>query len=131
MNNPAALSTSTILAVLGAVHLYWLGGGRRGGRAAIPSRDGKPLFTPSATATSVVALLLFAAAGVVLTEHSWGCATLTVVFAARAIGDFRWLGFFKRVRGTAFAKWDTWLYSPLCLLISLGCASAARNWILL
>ena len=30
-----------------------------------------------------------------------------VVFLARAVGDFRYVGFFKRVRGTRFARLDT------------------------
>jgi hypothetical protein len=42
------------------------------------------------------------------------------VFVLRAIGEFRLVGFFKSVRGTPFAHWDTWLYSPLSLLIGLG-----------
>jgi hypothetical protein len=36
------------------------------------------------------------------------------VFGLRAIGDFRYLGFFKRVTGTRFARADTLIYSPLC-----------------
>jgi hypothetical protein len=26
---------------------------------------------------------------------------------------------FKNITGTPFARWDTWLYWPLCLLIAL------------
>jgi Protein of unknown function (DUF3995) len=45
---------------------------------------------------------------------------LGAVFVLRALGDFRLMGFFKSVRGTRFAVRDTWLYSPLCLLLGLG-----------
>jgi hypothetical protein len=31
------------------------------------------------------------------------------------------------VRGTHFASLDTWVYSPLCVLLSLGCWYAARG----
>ena len=36
--------------------------------------------------------------------------------------EFRSFGFFKRVRGTEFAWWDTRVYSPLCIAISAGYA---------
>jgi hypothetical protein len=39
---------------------------------------------------------------------------------ARAIGEFKYLGFFKRVTGSKFARLDTLLYSPLCLLLAVG-----------
>jgi len=52
----------------------------------------------------------------------WGVA---LAFAARAIGECRYLGFLKRVRGTVFAQRDTRFYSPLCVLIAaLACALA-------
>jgi hypothetical protein len=41
--------------------------------------------------------------------------------------EFRLVGFFKRVRGTAFARWDTAFFSPLCLALSLGCVLVARS----
>jgi hypothetical protein len=43
-----------------------------------------------------------------------------LVFLVRAVGEFKLVGFFKRVRGTSFARWDTWLFSPLCLGISFA-----------
>jgi uncharacterized protein DUF3995 len=43
----------------------------------------------------------------------------------RVVGDFRWFGAFKRMKGTAFAWWDTWLFVPLCLLLALGCLIVA------
>jgi hypothetical protein len=33
----------------------------------------------------------------------------------------------KRVTGTPFAAWDTWLYVPLCLLLALGCLIVALS----
>jgi hypothetical protein len=41
-----------------------------------------------------------------------------LVFAVRAVGDFRYCGFFKRVKGTAFARKDTLIFSPLCTLLA-------------
>jgi hypothetical protein len=71
-------------------------------------------------------LALFGAAGVVAIRSGIlpvpelalpaliGCWALVAVFGLRAIGDFRYLGFFKRVTGTRFARADTLVYSPLC-----------------
>ncbi len=42
---------------------------------------------------------------------------LTQMFGKTKRGDFKWVGFFKRKKGTVFAKWDTVLYSPLCFLL--------------
>jgi hypothetical protein len=39
---------------------------------------------------------------------------------ARAVGEGRYVGFLKRVRNTAFARNDTWLYSPLCVALAVG-----------
>ncbi len=43
---------------------------------------------------------------------------ITMVFAARAIGDFDHVGFFKSERDSPFARRDTNLYSPMDLAIS-------------
>ena len=43
-----------------------------------------------------------------------------VVLLARAVGDFRYVGFFKRVRGSRFATLDSRYFSPLCLILGLG-----------
>jgi len=50
---------------------------------------------------------------------------LALIFAFRALGDFRYVGFFKRVRGNLFAQRDTWFYSPLCLLLAILIARVA------
>lgn len=47
---------------------------------------------------------------------------LAVVLFLRAIGDFRLVGFFKQIRDTRFARLDTILYSPLCLVMAIGTA---------
>jgi hypothetical protein len=48
-----------------------------------------------------------------------GAWVLVVLFALRAVGDFRYVGFFKRVRGTPFGRRDTIAYSPLCAILAL------------
>ena len=53
---------------------------------------------------------------------AWACYALALGLLARAIGEFKYVGFFKKVRGSKFARMDTLLYSPVCLLLSAGVA---------
>jgi hypothetical protein len=50
---------------------------------------------------------------------------LALGLLARAVGEFRYVGFFKRVRGSRFARLDTLIYSPVCLLLAVGVALVA------
>ncbi|MHB0940405.1 DUF3995 domain-containing protein [Paenibacillus sp. ALE1] len=87
------------------------------------------LFKPSKIGTSIVAFLLALAAWFVLQLggvapiqffhffYFYGAGLLSCLFILRSIGDFKWVGFFKRKKGTVFAKCDTVLYSPLCFLL--------------
>jgi hypothetical protein len=132
-----AFALASVLAVLSGLHIYWALGGRWGWATAIPLIDGRPAFTPSRFATVVVAIGLAVAGLVPLVRigavpvpapewlSQWSAGVLSLVFFVRAVGDFRLIGFFKRVRGTRFAVWDTRLYSPLCLLLAAGFARVA------
>jgi len=127
----------TILLLIGVLHLYWAIGQHAGESAVVPSVDGKPLFQPSRWATVAVAFALFSAAAVVAIRSgivsvpalaflaAVGCWGLVAVFGLRAIGDFRYLGFFKRVTGTRFARADTLVYSPLCAVLAVMAATVA------
>jgi hypothetical protein len=128
-----AAGVASVLLVLSGLHLYWAAGGRTPSVAAIPEVGGRPAFVPGRVATLLVAAALACAAAVVLVRAGvwsappflamlarWGAWVLVAVFLARALGDFRLVGFTKRVRGTAFARWDTALYSPLCAAIGLA-----------
>ena len=121
-----------VFAFLAALHVYWACGGSLGTGVAVAEIAGRPRFVPSRSATLAVAAALSAAAVVVLARadlilgsvppwaSQWAAVVLGAVFVLRSIGDFRVMGFFKSVRGTRFAVWDTWLYSPLCLMLGLG-----------
>jgi hypothetical protein len=41
------------------------------------------------------------------------------IFVVRAIGDFNYVGFFKKMRNTPFGQNDTRYYSPICLVIGI------------
>ena len=128
-----ASTISGVLLLLSLLHVYWALGGRRGRAVGVPEVGDRPLFAPTPLATLGVALGLAAAALVVATRArlwtaspvpaplaSWGTLVLAAVFIGRAIGDFRFVGFTKRVRRSRFARWDTRLYSPLCAALGFG-----------
>lgn len=131
------LAAVGILLALAGLHVYWAAGGVWGAAAAVPGREGRPLFRPGKPGTVLVALLLALGAAILTVrlgffgplEPRWlfrtGAWGLAAVFLARAIGDFRWIGFFKRHGGTRFAALDSALYSPLCLGLAAGCAVVA------
>jgi hypothetical protein len=119
----AAAFACAILAALGAIHLYWAAGGSVGKDGAIPSVDGKPVFSPGSAGTALVGIALFVAAGLITTSVSpipfkVAAGLLAFIFCARAVGDFNYVGFFKRVKGSRFARQDTYLYSPLCVILA-------------
>ena len=122
---------AVIFAILSFFHLYWAAGGRFGSGTAIPTIGNESLFKPSPFGTILVAAALFAAMLVVLGRlrilgafvPSWifylGTWVISLLFLLRAIGDFRYVGFFKSVTDTNFARSDTILFSPLCLFIGI------------
>ena len=128
-----------IFVALSALHVFWAAGGRAGGAVAIPRQGGEALFTPSPLATLAVAVALAAAAATVAAAAGWFgargptragrvlTAVLAVIFLARAVGDFRYVGFFKSLGDDPFRSWDTWLFSPLCLAIALAALTVARS----
>ncbi|WP_422091165.1 DUF3995 domain-containing protein [Tenacibaculum ovolyticum] len=48
-----------------------------------------------------------------------GLYVVLAVFFIRSIGDFNYVGFFKKTKNTMFAKNDTNYFSPLCLFLSI------------
>jgi len=86
---------------------------------------------PGKLLTWLVAGLLFAAAGCVLTVGSASVGgrlaalldlspvVLVVVFTARGIGGFFEVAFRPAIRGTPYMTWSRLLYSPLSLLLAL------------
>lgn len=127
-----SLVAACILFLISLLHVYWACRGTWGTSAVIPERNAKRTFSPHPGLTLVIAgLLAFAAIillmrasyisfsfnAVLLQAGAWICA---VVFALRVIGEFNYVGLFKRIRNTKFAKMDTWLYVPLCTFLSFA-----------
>jgi len=131
----ATLVARLVAATLGClalIHVYWASGGQVGKSAAVPEVNGQRAFVPSPGGTLMVAVVLFLAASVVAIAGGLvgiagskgpfrvlACG-LGATFIARAVGDFRLIGLFKRVRGTRFALLDSTVYAPLCLAIGLA-----------
>jgi hypothetical protein len=127
-----AFTIACVLAILSMLHVYWGVEGIEAPSAVIPEVDGKPAFIPAARDCYAVAAALALACILVTTRggllrspfpEAWtqiGTVSVGAVLAVRAIGDFHLMGFFKRVRGTAFADWDTHLFSPLSLVLGLA-----------
>ena len=139
MSKPLPLTVCLAFVLLALWHFYMALVPGSGTAGAVPSVDGRPLFTPSRKATVGVgvALLLFSAlvaataglisVGLSRKALSWLSFTLAIGLLARAVGEFKYVGFFKRVRGSRFARLDTLLYSPLCLLLAIGVALVALH----
>lgn len=122
-----------ILLFISTLHIYWAFGGKWSSKNVFPVLEGSkqlPNIIP-VIPTLIVAVLLLVAAGlflwhsgvIALALPEWiriaGVWTVTVVFAARAIGEFRYVGFFKKVYNSGFSRLDTRIFSPLCLFIAI------------
>ncbi|MBX9404705.1 DUF3995 domain-containing protein [Pseudomonas baetica] len=131
-------------AVIALVHVYWALGGQWAAVAAVPQipvegfvATVRPAFKPSGWITLVVAAGLLLIAALVCLRVGWGfpavnhkalqwvISAIALLMFARAIGDSNLVGFFKEVKGSRFARLDTWMYSPLCLVLGAGLLAVA------
>jgi len=120
-----------VFTILSGLHFYWIFGGKWGIKQAIPTKTNKPpkLYVPKFE-TLIVALGLLFIALLYLQNISiislpiskklvaYAYWIIPSLFLIRAIGDFKYVGFFKKIVDTTFAKADTKIFSPLCLGMS-------------
>jgi len=126
--------TITVIAliIMGLFHFYWALGGKIGLDKALPTKDGKLLLNPGKILTALVgiALLGFAYIAYILQFNDLGTLQyakyyiytawiLSAIFIIRAIGEFNAVGFFKKIKETQFAIYDTKYFSPLCLVLGV------------
>ena len=121
-----------IFILISLIHVYWGFGGRWGTGAVFPQLDNVvSSFKPPPIATLIVAVGLLgfalvhaAALGAFpfVSSYYLGICLIIIacIFALRAIGDFKYVGLFKKRREGLFAQNDTRYYVPLCVLISLN-----------
>jgi Protein of unknown function (DUF3995) len=130
---------STIFFLLALLHAYWARGGRWAFLEALPQKEnGELALKPGplecwmvAGALTVFGLVSLGAARILPSPlpMSWlkvGLWAFSTFFLFRAIGDFRYVGLFKKIKHTRFGLRDTRYYSPLCLLISALCLAVAE-----
>lgn len=133
METALAAINAFIFFLLAALHLYWVLGRGGGMDTTIPTDgNGRKLFRPGKGITLVVAFGLFvfglcnmAFAGWLRIGFSqvyicYGILLIAIIFLLRAIGDFRYIGLTKRHKQSPFARWDTRLYTPLCLGLAIS-----------
>jgi len=119
-----------MLTTIGLVHYYWGFGGQLGFMASLPEEHGEKIFIPDkkqiltvATLLSLLSLVHLCYIGILIVPYcvligKYGVLALAGIFGLRAIGDFKYVGFSKRVKDGLFSKNDTRIFSPICLLIS-------------
>lgn len=143
-----AVSVASAFAAISLLHLVWAVFGPPAGTWAVPrvpALRGQPqvthvaAFRPSRQATlgvaaalaGLVALIAWRAAWLSLplpgSMLTWVLDAAALLMLARAVGDFRLVGFFKPASPSAFARLDTWLYSPLCVALGFGLSSVAHG----
>lgn len=121
-----------IFSTLGFIHFYWSFGGKWGLENALPTKGiGEKAIEPPKVVTIIVGIVLilfgivylikagiihFQVPNWVITYGSW---IIPSIFILRAIGDFNYVGLFKKVKNTKFAKADTKWFIPLCLAIGV------------
>lgn len=112
--------------ILSIIHFYWAFGGKMGIDKALPTDEkGKKVLNPKMLETLIVGLGLFLFAAYYflkldflldnlhpLIDHYAGWL-ISSIFILRAIGDFNYIGFFRKVKRTEFAILDKKYYSPL------------------
>lgn len=121
-----------IFTAISALHFYWGFGGKWGSHAVVPTKDdGMPLFVPRTISTFIVAIGLLGFGIFYLIKYGLITASLPEwlnnagfwiiisIFILRAIGDFNYVGFFKKHKSSEFAIKDTKYYAPLCLIIGV------------
>jgi len=128
------IASITILAliIMGLFHFYWAFGGKVGLDKALPTKDGIKLLNPSKALTFFigVVLIVFAYIAYGLQFYDFTVNTnksfylysgifLSIIFTIRAIGEFNAVGFFKKIKDTEFAIYDTKYFSPLCIILGV------------
>ena len=132
--SPPLIVALVLIAFAAGFHLHWALGGRLGFSVSLPQRpDGMPvmshrlsLWRPAAAAVAA-GMILLGALALAAEGHlalplplflvRAALALVGVAFVLRALVPTPWTGFFKRIRTTRWARYDTWLYSPLFLLL--------------
>ena len=122
-----------ILFFISLIHVYWAFGGTLWVNAVIPTKTAnEKAMNPPKILTFLVAMIisgfavvyaekiqLFTLSSIPTWLQDYGLYVVASIFLIRAIGDFNYVGFFKKVKATEFAINDTKYFSPLCLFLGV------------
>jgi uncharacterized protein DUF3995 len=140
--SPPLIVALAIIAFAAAFHLNWALGGRLGLSVSLPQRpDGSPVMAQRLgwwrPAAGAIALGLALLGGLALGAEGHLALPLPAAmiraalvltgaaFVLRALVPTPWTGFFKRIRDTRWARYDSFLYSPLFLLLGAALLAVA------
>ncbi|MBK9737641.1 MAG: DUF3995 domain-containing protein [Saprospiraceae bacterium] len=133
MNIVISIILCFVFIFLASFHFYWAFGGKKGTENVIPvDTNNVKIINPSIISTLFVGiiLLLFAFINIIKTKiinielpeviENYCLWFIAILFLLRAIGEFNYIGFFKKIKTTKFGIMDTKVYSPLCLFIGIS-----------
>ena len=122
----------TLFILLSLIHFYWLFNGKWGLEKVIPTKKNQAsILAIPRFATLIVALILllfgfiyFVKSGLINVKLSnfvtkYGYWIIPSIFILRVIGDFNYVGLFKKIKNTDFSKADSKYFIPLCLIIGV------------
>ena len=126
------LLLTTTFFVLSVLHLSWALGNTWGFASSLPTKEtGERVFNPKKSDSAIVGLVLIAFGLFygIKTDYvnlklpdwlnSFSLWFIPTLFLLRAIGDFNYIGLFRKTKRTAFGKLDQSFFTPLCILISV------------
>lgn len=121
-----------IFTVLGSFHFYWFFGGILGLEKVIPTKkNNEAIMTIPKIATLFVGVILVLFGFTYLKNlgitsfkfpvwlTNYGYWLIPCIFILRAVGEFKYVGFFKKIKNTKFAKADSQIFVPLCMSIGV------------
>lgn len=127
-----SLILSLIFFILGIIHLNWLIGGTFGFDESLPTKEtGERVLNPKKFDSAIVGLGLMCFAFFYLIKADlinldiphwilkYGSWLIPAIFILRAVGEFKYVGLFKKIKHTSFGELDTKFYSPLCAFIGI------------
>jgi hypothetical protein len=128
---PVIINTVLFL-LLSILHFYWTLGGKLWYEDVLPTNlKGTNRLNPSTASGLIISFGLLLLAFITVGNQGlfdkyfngkyfrYGTLVIALIFFLRAIGDFRFIGFFKTVNKTRFGINDTLFFSPLCLFIAI------------
>ena len=121
-----------VFLTIAIIHLYWLLGGNKWLDKVLPTDvKGNRVLNPKKIETLIVTMVLCCFAffyslklgfiyielpELIMKYSGW---IISSIFILRAIGDFKYVGFFKKIKQTEFGKLDTKYFSYISLCIGL------------